>query len=359
MLVKRGPKWLYHCLLAIALVTVFVVVIAVGAKKFSSKFIDVDVYDDGEFFQVRTMGSSVGDILEEANIEITENDYINVKQDENVSETNDKIYIKRAVPVIINVDGKEQKVYTLQENVSGVLEENNITLSSLDRINNVSLTSEITRDMEISIVRVTDEIVTEDINIPYQVLRKENDDMSIGDEKIVNDGEVGKRTKTYRVLYEDGNQVGKELIKDQVSKQPINKVVEYGIVETFSTSRGAKVQFAEAYDMSATAYTMAGLTNRSKDHPQWGITASGMKAQVGVIAVDRNVIPLGTKLYVESLSSKFPDYGYAIAGDVGGFRGNHVDLYYNTLSECYKWGNRNVRVYVLRNQNVDIFELRE
>lgn len=73
---------------------------------------------------------------------------------------------------------------------------------------------------------------------------------------------------------------------------------------------------------------------------QWvGQTASGMKPQVGVIAVDPKVIPLGTNLYVEG-------YGNCIAGDTGGaIKGNRIDVFKNTASEVRDWGRRQVKVY--------------
>ena len=86
--------------------------------------------------------------------------------------------------------------------------------------------------------------------------------------------------------------------------------------------------------MKATAYTETG--NR---------TASGMKAAVGVVAVDPKVIPLGSKLYIEG-------YGYAVAGDTGGaIKNNRIDLFFNTERECVNYGvKNNVKVYVLGDQ---------
>lgn len=75
---------------------------------------------------------------------------------------------------------------------------------------------------------------------------------------------------------------------------------------------------------------------------QWvGQTATGMTPQVGVVAVDPNVIPLHTKLYIEG-------YGYATAGDTGGaIKGNRIDVFKNTRSECREWGRRQVKVYII------------
>ena len=41
-------------------------------------------------------------------------------------------------------------------------------------------------------------------------------------------------------------------------------------------------------------------------------------------------------------------YGIAVAGDYGGgIKGNSIDLYFNTLSQCYSFGRRMCTVYVL------------
>lgn len=73
-----------------------------------------------------------------------------------------------------------------------------------------------------------------------------------------------------------------------------------------------------------------------------GTTASGLKAGYGVVAVDRRVIPLKTRVYVEG-------YGYAIAADMGGaIKGKKIDLCYDTYEEAVRFGRKNVKVYLLR-----------
>ena len=70
-------------------------------------------------------------------------------------------------------------------------------------------------------------------------------------------------------------------------------------------------------------------------------TASGMKAQHGVVAVDPRVIPLGTRLNVEG-------YGNCIAGDTGSaIKGMRIDLCFNTLEECNAYNTGMVRVEIL------------
>ena len=60
-----------------------------------------------------------------------------------------------------------------------------------------------------------------------------------------------------------------------------------------------------------------------------------------VIAVDPNVIPLGSKVWVEG-------YGYAIAGDTGGaIKGNKIDVLVQSKQEAIQWGRKKVRIKVL------------
>lgn len=91
------------------------------------------------------------------------------------------------------------------------------------------------------------------------------------------------------------------------------------------------------FTMEATAYT----DDYASQGPWVGQTATGMKPQVGVVAVDPRVIPLGTKLYIEG-------YGEAIAGDTGGaIKGNRIDLFFNTRGECMRFGRKKLRVRVI------------
>ncbi len=91
-------------------------------------------------------------------------------------------------------------------------------------------------------------------------------------------------------------------------------------------SRGAE----RVMMMEATAYTWTG--NR---------TASGTWPAVGTVATDPEVIPLGSRLYVEG-------YGEAVAEDTGGLvKGNIIDIYLPTEAECWQWGRRQVEVRVM------------
>ncbi|WP_059105742.1 peptidoglycan-binding protein [Shouchella shacheensis] len=92
------------------------------------------------------------------------------------------------------------------------------------------------------------------------------------------------------------------------------------------------------YQMEATAYTA--YCNGCS-----GTTATGIDLRSNpnqkVVAVDPNVIPLGSRVYVEG-------YGEAIAGDTGGaIKGQKIDLFVETKDEAFSFGRQQVNVTVI------------
>jgi 3D (Asp-Asp-Asp) domain-containing protein/LysM repeat protein len=76
-----------------------------------------------------------------------------------------------------------------------------------------------------------------------------------------------------------------------------------------------------------------------------GITATGKNLKedpnAKVIAVDPNVIPLGTKVFVEG-------YGEATAADTGGaIKGNKIDVFVPKKEDATNWGSKTVKVKLL------------
>ena len=120
------------------------------------------------------------------------------------------------------------------------------------------------------------------------------------------------------------------------------------------TVSGATPPLEEAFDWSkypkktvtATGYT-AGYesTGKSPDHPEYGITYSGVKVKrdlFSTVAADLSVFPIGTIIFV-------PGYGYGVVADKGGaIKGDRLDLYYATVDEVYNsWGKRTIDVYIV------------
>ncbi len=101
---------------------------------------------------------------------------------------------------------------------------------------------------------------------------------------------------------------------------------------------GNPVNFKKHITVQATAYTYTG--NKC---------STGVAPQPGYIAVNPNVIPYGTKMYIKSSDGSYI-YGYAVAADTGGFiksRPTNVDLFMTSKAACTAFGRRNVEIYIL------------
>ena len=100
---------------------------------------------------------------------------------------------------------------------------------------------------------------------------------------------------------------------------------------------GTTLNFSGVRSMTATAYTAG---HGGADYT----TATGTFVEVGTVAVDRSVIPLGTEMFI--ITNDGIVYGTAVARDTG-VRGNVIDLYYDTYRECIEFGRRSCTVYIL------------
>lgn len=326
----------------VALVTLVAVAFgAIGLLAYVNLRKEITLQDENKKIVITTFASTVGDLLKERGIELRQEDV--VKPSLNTRLKNGMtITIKRAVPVTLNVGGKVENIYSAASTIKDLLSERGIALGPQDKIN-MTLDTPVFAYMYIDITKVTEKIITEEIDIPYQTETVKDYTMERGQTRIAQQGEMGKKVKVIKVTYENGKEVARNVIEEKVIKNPVPQIVRVGTLGVFTTSRGEIVRYREVKTMLATAYDSSEeSTGKKPGDPDYGITASGMVARRGVVAVDPRVIPLGTRLYVEG-------YGFCIAADTGGaIKGNRIDVYFPTREEVRNWGRRYVKVYILQ-----------
>jgi len=334
--------------IAILLIGVIISVSAgLGAFMFLKK--DVVIVDNGKSIEIKTMKNTVKETLEQNNIRITSDDYISMALGSELQKMKiNEIIIKRAVPVNILADGKTYRLLTYRDTVKEALAVSSVKPEGLDKLSGVELDDSIVKDMNIKIIRVKEEIVKEQEEIPYKVVKKENSRLNQGVEREAQAGENGIREKQYKVVSEDGVVISKKLFSNAVALNPINAILEIGIILNHKTARGDVIRYKKVLDVKASAYTASYKeTGKHPGDPGYGITRSGIKVRKGVIAVDPKIIPLGTRVYVE-VAGNTPDYGYAVAADTGsGIKNNRIDLYVDDYQYALDWGIKKCKVYIL------------
>lgn len=133
----------------------------------------------------------------------------------------------------------------------------------------------------------------------------------------------------------------------KTNKKPA-QAASAGSGSTITTASGATVSYSRMLSMKATAYSSDPAENGG-----WGaVDYFGNPLKLGTVAVDPNVIPLHSKLYIVGYNAKgLPVNGMmATASDVGGaIKGNKIDIFIPGSKQLVsQFGIQNVKVYVLK-----------
>lgn len=297
----------------------------------------VEILGSNERKSVWTTALTVEELLKDEGIPLTEHDKVKPKLDSKI-ENDLSIQIEKAFTTIFVDGGKEKKVWTTSTTVADFLEHQGVSLKEQDRVE-PQQDELVTKDTVVKVIRV--EKVTDVVEEPveFAVVTKKDSSLGEGEEKVVTKGQEGLVKREYEVILENGEEVSRTLLKETQIKESQNKIVAVGTKSSSETvSRGVSSSTGREFYVSSTAYT-ANCNGCS------GITATGFNLHENpnakVIAVDPNVIPLGSKVYVEG-------YGYAIASDTGGaIKGNKIDVFFPTKEQAYRWGTRTVKIKIV------------
>lgn len=318
----------------------------------------VTIIVDGETQEIWTTENKVKDILQKGNIEISENDQLSVGLEEDLGDR-DRIEIAKAFQLTLRDGTTEKLVWSTSTTVANFLKQQDIKLGEYDRVEN-DLNATVSPNDQITIVRVekVTDVVEEEIGYPVET--KKDSSLLKGEEKVISRGQKGKVTRTYEITRENGKVIARDIKEEKVVQEPKAKVVAVGTkVVTAQVSRGSNTttkkttarttastnKSTQATNASGKEFYVTATAYTPYCNGCSGISAAGIDLRsnpnLKVIAVDPNVIPLGSKVWVEG-------YGYAIAGDTGGaIKGNKIDILVQTKEEAYKWGRKKVRIKVL------------
>jgi 3D (Asp-Asp-Asp) domain-containing protein len=291
-----------------------------------------------------TMADTVKDFFLETDITLTPKDTANMDYDE-VLDHGDVLELDRGYYITIIADGKEERIkvnrgLTVGALVTQLRKERDVYFTT-----EASLPSLVEEGMELALSSFYDVIELQRVPIPFETQEIDAPDLLKGTTELVQEGAEGSLEVATKVSFRKEVEISREVITETVIHEPVAQIVKTGSKPAPQGALGEKVSsiseldYSQSIVMNASAYTASELAKPGSR--RYGITASGMKVELGVVAVDPRVIPLGTKLYVEG-------YGYSIAADTGGaIKGNKIDLYMETRQQALQFGRRNVTVYVL------------
>lgn len=325
---------------------------------------NISVSYHGETF--KTIGyADVANVIKQENLEVSETDNVNFPLTNKLSDGM-KIIIENPITVEIRIDGEVITCDTYSSTVEQILKKFDVTPGENDIVE-PDYDTIVKEDSVIAVKRVTYKERTAKETLKFETTYEDNANMYKGTTHTKVSGVNGKKEVLYRDIYVDGKKTDSEVISEKVTKKAVSEVIVRGTKMPESGKFAVDVTVGD----STTVKTISNFTLPSKykidenlvptsykqkfvgpgtAYHTGYITSTGKAPQPGYIAVDPDVIPYGSKLWIVSNDGRYV-YGYAIAADTGGFTwngsGTLADLYMNTYNECVQFGRRNITIYVL------------
>ena len=240
--------------------------------------------------------------------------------------------------VIIKADGKTQEVLTKHTKLHSILHQAGVTLAHHDEIR--SSTPHVTDGTVINVYRAV-HVKLEANGTVHEYLSGKP---TVG-ELMEAHGYSLVRYAAANAEITDALKEGMVIKVETVEEHEKRKAEEARLAEEkrlaemkkgpdYVDTEEGPLRFVEHYVMEGSAYLPT-------DGSDTGTTAMGIPARWGIVAVDPDVIALGTRVYV-------PGYGVALAADTGGMiEGLMIDLCMEDYDQAMEFGRRDIDVYVL------------
>jgi uncharacterized protein YabE (DUF348 family) len=277
------------------------------------------IVEDGREIQTTTSRPTVAQALREAGKTIGPGDRV-APDAQAVIESDVRIDLRHAKAVTVTLPHDHQVLYTFEATVGEALSTGGIAIPQ-GAFTEPSLGTPISAGMSVRVVQLSAASDVETEYIESKTVYVSDPSLGPGETRTVR-GHDGVRVRHYDVSFVDGEEAGRTLLDETLAPEPVDTVIYYPIQRGASDAKpadgSAVVRSLRVY---ATWYNPAS-SGRSSSDPAYGHTATGAIVTYGIVAVDPDVIPLGTKMFI-------PGYGYAVAADTGGaVKGYIIDLGY-------------------------------
>ena len=204
-------------------------------------------------------------------------------------------------------------------------------------------------------VTITEKIIVEQVEIPYETVTKDvSKEGTETKDAVIQKGVNGLKEIKYKVRYQDDIEINRTIISEQILKEPIDKIIQ---ISTKISSRYGNRSFAQSSEaisasvagktptvvsLNTSAYCACmkccGKTN--------AITSSGAPAKEWYTVAAGKGYPIGTVIYIPALADK-PNGGWFVVEDRGGaISNNKIDIFMGTHSSALIFGRRNLECHI-------------
>jgi len=287
---------------------------------------------DGTSRIVMTETADVASALAEAGVSVSPRDLVSPAGSAGV-EDGEIVVVRHVANVTLVHDGKTVSLEVVGRTVADAL-----VMAGLDPTGGIAteptVDSPLVEGMTINAADVFLRVSQQEVAVPYETVVKGDPKLPLNRRVVVTKGMEGSAVRVWQALVSGGTEGPRTLKVETVITAPVAEVIRMGTKRPFeqvvpasnggSSGKGGGKPYTPPVEgktilVEATAYTPYAC-HLDADWIAWRRQLYDAPAGWGIVAVDRRVIPLGTRLFVE-------DYGYAVAGDTGqAIKGNKIDV---------------------------------
>ena len=310
---KKEEKASISIMKIICISIILILISGIGVMAVNTNLKDIKiVLQNGYELTALTSKATVSEILEENNIVLDENQ-------KTIPEANEEVTAGAVIKIVDKSYNEVQIAKVSEEGVQTTLE---------DLLNNYA--------------PITEKVVTEQVEIPYETVTKNSAGTSTNTtNKVLQQGKNGLKEVTYKIKYQNDVEIEKTQLSEKVITEPVNKIVQVNKVTSRSgTTTRAAVATAATTTSGTQVYKITAYCSCAKCCGKaTGRTAMGTKATAGRTVAASGKFAFGTKLNING-------HVYTVEDRGGAINGNKIDIYVNSHAEALAWGVRYLPVSV-------------
>ncbi len=136
--------------------------------------------------------------------------------------------------VQVLADGQSREIEVAKGSTVGqALEAAGVQISDLDRSEPPAYAVLGPGD-QVHLVRVREEFTTEQVTIPFEQQIVRNESLPEGERRLIQPGSNGRQERTYRILFEDGVEVSRSIVKTVTLQEAVPEIIMVGAQSAFA-----------------------------------------------------------------------------------------------------------------------------
>ena len=297
-----------------SIIIISILAVGVFATKVDVNYVTIKFSDDSSISVVTTK-TNVADILEENNIVLLDNETVTPSLESDINASK-----------IIEISEVDCVAIVVAEEVSSIT----------------------TEEILGNYVTITEKIITEQVEIPYETVTKDvSQSGTETEDSVIQEGENGIKEVKYKVKYQDDVEVERTVISEEIIKEAVDKIIQISSkIVTRSSSSVATSSLSLASSVSNITPTVSTKSVSAYTASAGATTASGATPVAYYTVAAGPSIPIGTVVYIPYFAN-YSNGGWFVVEDRGGaITDAHIDVYMDTTTECINFGRRNLECYI-------------